>query len=130
MSESFYNWFMGLNELEVSRHFSKEFPKPGTVPDVDLALIASNLAIMDEGHLSISIILLGHHAPALLLPHLPRLLKDSRSGVWAAAERMILHLPKEIVTKDMLKDYLASISRRSSCPQDTWMQDRILERFG
>ena len=59
---------------------------------------------------------------------LAKLLADPRTGVWTAAERMLLsYVPKDAVTPKMFEEYVRLIKQRD---KGTWTLDRLRERFG
>lgn len=77
----FHEWFVDASDADVCTALANAFPKPGTLSEHELSSLVMNLWAMDEGHLAAAVVILSHHAPHLLLPHLPRLLADSRTGI-------------------------------------------------
>ena len=127
--QNFLDWFINTDELEVCRALANEmYRKPGTLSEVELGSLASNLWTMDEGHVSSAVIILSHHDPVRLLPHLPRLLGDPRTGVWSAAERALLLLPKKAITAQIIREFRSIIMRRSGTSEDSYAIKMLVGR--
>jgi len=121
MESSFYSKFLKLSGLALDR----EFPPAGTLSDEELTAFEANLSTMDEQHLGFAITLLAHHAPVRLLPHLYWMLGDLRTGVWTAAERSILLLPKTSITPQVRSIIQAAVQKRCGNTGDSWILSQL-----
>lgn len=127
--QHFFDWFINTDELEVCRALANEmYRKPGTLSEVELGSLASDLWTMDEGHASSAVIILSHHDPVRLLPHLPRLLGDPRTGVWSAAERALLLLPKDAISAEIVREFQSIIIQRSGSTEDSYAIKMLVGR--
>lgn len=125
---NFYDWFMNTEEFELCRALANErHPIPGTLSDETLTSLISSLWTMDEGHAASAVAILSHHDPGRLIPYLSRLLADQRTGVWCAAEGALLHIPKSVVTPEMVHEFRSAIRKRSGAPEDSYTMRLFVE---
>jgi hypothetical protein len=126
-----YKYFCDMSDNELGAYYRRFFPGPYKLQQDFIADWASGLENLDEGHLAFSIEMLSRSQPRALVPFMPRLLADSRVGVWTAASRSLLaFIPKDAITSEQLQKYLAILAPQvGSCDKDSQGIQMIIERF-
>ena len=117
MELPFYSKFLTLSGLALGQ----EFPPVGTLSEEELKAFESNMFEMDEPHLAFAITLLAHHEPTRLISHLSWILTDSRTGVWTAAERSVLFLPKASITPEIRSIIRTAVQKRCGLTGEAWI---------